>query len=139
MAIPLSQIGPYRFITIKGAPVDLIQEQTRVTSRDGVDGVTIHRLGRKGRVFTVRTEVDVVNEATGLVALSAYKALTSSNPQPMWVGGVSLTIGGMAVKVLSVRGRINRTISISVGGINPPSGAFLVAEWTLIVIGIPQD
>ena len=136
MAIPLSAIGPYPFITITGAPVDLLQEQTEVKARSGVDGVTIRRLGMRGRVFVVRSEVDVADLATGLTALQEYKTLTSANATTMWVGGVSLSSGGVALKVLSVRGIINRKISTSVGGINSPSGAWLVAEWTLIAINI---
>ena len=139
MAIPLSAIGSFPFLTITGAPVDLLQEQTEVKARGGVDGVTIRRLGKRGRVFVVRSFVDVVDLENGLTALRQYKSLTNDNPQPMWVGGVSLTVGQIAVKVLSVKGVSNRKISTSVGGINSPSGAFLVAEWTLIAVNIIEE
>lgn len=130
-------IGEQEFIAIHGAwspPAEAIS----VDQRPGVDGSEITAHGKKGRPFVLTTFVDQVTYPIALGTIHNYQLYIDNPPVPLVLHGRSsetVGVNGFLVQVLDVEMQDCFTLAPgAMGGINPPSLAWLICNWTLIAI-----
>lgn len=130
-----NSIGDYDFICLEDMP-DLIKHQLELITRSGVDGTGFWMTGVRGEEIEVTSKVDCTNLQGAIALLAEYQALIAEDPQTMVYGGVDLsTVAGVKFKVTNVRPVVLKAITAAVGlKINPPSGAWLEARWTLVPV-----
>ncbi len=133
MAIVENWIGAHQFLTL-GGEVEHVQRGVEVLQRPGVAGVALWRDAARGRQFTLRSAVDQPSLAQAIHTVENYCDLVGDDPVDVVWNGVALSALDVLYAVLAVR--VVRTIAIrtAVGGLNPPSLAFLECDWDLIAI-----
>lgn len=129
-------IGDFNFIAIDGywvPPAEVVS----LDQRGGVDGTQITAHGKKGRPFPVTTQVDQPNYAVALATIKSYQDLIDADPVALVLAGSSSeSVGpGFLVAVLDVEIiRCQILAPGAMGGLNPPSLAWLECRWQLIAI-----
>jgi len=129
-------IGDFDFIALDGywrPPAEVVT----FDQRGGVDGTELTAHGQKGQPFQLTSHVDQTTYAVALGTINDYQALINQDPVPLVIGGRnsgSVGSNGFKAAVLDVRCRACLAISGAMGGLNPPSLAWLVCSWTLIAI-----
>jgi hypothetical protein len=126
-------IGDYEFVRLEGNP-EPPRENVAVVARPGVAGVGVWLTGRRGRPFTLRSFVDTAAAADVPSLFFQYQDLIGSDPVPLVLSGVEYSGEGWFVAVLDVRQARATALLGAVGGLNPPSRGWLVAEWDLIAV-----
>ncbi len=130
-------IGNFDFLILAGT---VVPPSPRIEpfTRPGIDGVGFMNLGRQPEPFTLRSKVDAADLAAAYDEFELYLGLKDQNP-------VSLVKDGLAsassrapflVKVIDVKLAVCRAVIGVVGGISPPSGAWLEADWHLVAVEI---
>jgi len=134
----LNYIGTLRFISLTGSVERPSEQIDRPIVRPGVDGVGLWKTGVRGRPFRLRSMVDQPNLASARFTFKAYRALIGGGLQDLIQQNYHfMGAEGFWVAVVDVRLLELKQIATAVGGINPPSGAKLVAEWDLIAVARP--
>ena len=133
----MNSIGEYVFIGLHGNP-DPPKEAVEIMERPGVDGIGVWRLGRWGKPFFMRSQVDVASMAAAAVLLGRYRDMIGQDPVSMIQDNVDSAACGFLVVVEDVRQERCHAIENSTGGINPPSLAWLEAGWRLRAVAIPE-
>lgn len=126
-------IGNFTFIALLGNPVPP-KGQPQVIARPGVDGVGIWRSGKRGEPFKMVSQVDAPSMRVARNAMAAYVASIEQNPVALIQDDYDYSSEGWKVVVLDVVQRQCHAIISAVGGINPPSLAYLEAEWALVAV-----
>ena len=131
------RIGGFWFLTLLGqvAPPSMRVEPV---VRPGIDGAAYWMLGRLGEPFILRSQVDAVNLAYAQDAFDQYVLLKEEGPVLLVKDGLDFTTATnpWIAKVLEVRLVACRAVAACVGGFNPPSLAFVEADWQLQAVEI---
>ncbi|HEY1067230.1 MAG TPA: hypothetical protein VGE52_14010 [Pirellulales bacterium] len=117
---------------IVGAPA----EQPEVMARSGVRGNGIWLTGVRAKPFQLRSGVDLETLDIGRSLWSQYRSLISADPVEIVWAGVQISLDeNLVFKVLDVQIADHfRLPPTAVGGIRPPSLAWLDCVWTLLPI-----
>lgn len=130
-----SSIGEFQFVSLTGEVGPPTEQIGPPIVRPGVDGVGLWKTGQRGRPFRLRSAVDYADLDTARNKLSQYRALIGADPILLKQDGYDFDgEGNFKVAVLDVRATQLRKVETTAGGLNPPSNAKLVCEWTLIAI-----
>lgn len=132
----LSSIGDFLFLDLHGA-VELLQEKTELLTRPGVDGTGLVQQGYRGTPFTVRSRVDQANLAEANDAVVGYLSYVGQGAFPLVQYACNFTAAyGVGFLVLAVKPVVLRSNLFLMGGLNPPSLAWLEADWTLCCVDL---
>lgn len=132
MALPEYKLGDFKFLGILGSHAPA-SEIISLAELPGVDGTAIIKEGRKGRPFTIRSWVDCANYSQAMTELMNYTLSKSYNePSELVICGASSESFLYRVHVLDVRQIAAGICRLGGTGLNPPSLAYLEAEWDLI-------
>jgi hypothetical protein len=129
------QIESFWVLSFQGTPVGP-QEFLEVLARPGVDGLAFWKTGIRGKPFTLRSKVDLVDLEQAVIVFSLYQQLVGADPVGLTWGGIQFGGYGYAFKVLDVRCLRAAAIAGCVGGLSPPSRGWLEAEWDLVAVRI---
>jgi len=132
---PVNQIGPFYFLSLSGQ-IEGLKAELEVLARPGVAGVGLWNTGRRGRPYTVRSEVDAQDEGQARDMYGAYTQLIGADPVPIVWLNLALGYEGYLVAVLDVRLLDIRRLGGATPGLNPPSAGFIACEWDLIAIPV---
>ncbi len=131
-----NSIGGFQFIQLAGA-IRLPTQAIMVLTRAGVDGVTLVDDGNRGQPFVLRSMVDAADLAVAVDEYANYAASVGGRDDgdqadvAMILNDVD--VGSYAkLHVLDVNLVECRPLRGATGGLNPPSDAWLVADWTLL-------
>ena len=135
MALKINSIGQFEFISLAGNPVPPSEQMDGPIWRKGVDGNAVWKTGKRGDKFTLRSKVDMVDLDEARKKFHEYTALQDDDPVVLVKNDYDYNAHeDWKVKVLEVRETVCEARGTSTGGLNPPSGAFLAAEWDLVAI-----
>ncbi len=138
MAILQNWIGSFAFIRLDGH-ADKPSPQLEIAVRQGVSGVGLWLTGNRGRPFRLRSFVDVETLGLARRGFALYTTLKGSNPVGLIWNSYNMSNENFNVAVLDVRAIDIRSVANASGGLNAPSGAILVADWTLLAIELDQE
>lgn len=131
-------IGDFEFISLHKVPFGPAQ-QLELVEKSGVPGTGIRRLGIRGQVFRLTSNVDLVDFVTATELLHYYRALIGANPVPLvWNGSRSIDYGYL-VQVVEVMPLACTNNATAVGGLTGGGTGQLQAEWDLLPIPIPTS
>ncbi len=131
-------IGQFAFLDLMGNP-EPVKRQIGALARAGVNGHTIIDDGERGRPFQLVSRVDQADLAQGRATFRQYCTLLGADPVDLVWQDLDLVTESYQVLVLDVAQRALHALAWgSVGGLHPPSLAWLECEWTLLAIAIPQ-
>jgi hypothetical protein len=126
----INRIGPFTVVSLSRPPA-FVQQELMTRSRPGVDGVSLQRLGTRGKPFQVTSVVDaptlygamsIAQQYASIIGVAAVEVVWASDPfsaRGHW-------FYPMAVDTT----RLNRLV-LGHGGLNGTSYARLEAIWTL--------
>ena len=135
MALPEYKLGDFKFLGILGNHSP-IKEIVNLAELPGIDGTAIIKEGAKGRPFMIRTWVDCANYGQAVGEYNYYTLMSNRNdPLELVICGVSSETLLYRVHVLDVRPVDIRACRLGGTGLNPPSLAYVEAEWDLIATG----
>ena len=134
----VNSIGDFQFLTMRGE-VFAPRQMLEMDQRAGVEGTEFTLLAAKGTPFQVFTQVDAPSFAHAQDESVAYLEAIEDGTLSLTKDGVDFSGYGFEVKVLNVTPVNIRAIRSAVGGINPPSLAWLEAVWDLIAVAIVGD
>lgn len=134
MSIVANSIAGNAFIDLAGFP---IAESPQLTPyvRAGVDGVTVVDEGSRGTEFVIRSRGDQADIASAWDAYRGYLDLKGGDPVNIVFQDVPLVDSGIQFVVLDVTPVKVHALGVAVGGVNPPSHAWLECDWKLIAVG----
>ncbi len=107
-----------------------------IDQRGGVDGTQFTLLGKKGEPFQLLSQVDLVSYPAAISEAQQYLDTIAGDTVPMVKDGIDYDALGMQFKVLNVTIVKIKAIVTCVGGINPPSRAWLECVWELMAVEI---
>lgn len=126
-------IGEFEFISLHAVPFGPAQ-QLDLIERPGIPGTGIRRLGVRGEIIRLKSNVDLADFATATELLHYYRALIGANPVPLiWNGSNSIDYGYL-VQVLRVIPTACTDNATAVGGLTSGGTGQLQAEWDLLPI-----
>lgn len=132
------RIGTFEMRTLRGPAPETVRRSLELVARPGVDGLVAVRTGTRGRPFVMRSGVDAASLAAAAARWRDYQAAIGSDPIEIVWGGKSWLDFNVRFLVLDVR--LLRLTPIpsggAVGGLNPPSLAWLECEWDLVPLDI---
>lgn len=129
-----NSIGDWLFVAMQGEVVPP-REMLEMDQRNGVDGTEFTLIGKKGEPFQLFTQVDAENYDAAVTNFQfGYLPLIEAEPQTLIHNGVNHDGNGFKVKVLGVTCVKMKAITSAVGGLYPPSNAWLEAVWDLIAV-----
>lgn len=132
------RIGSFEMRTLRGPAPETVRRTLELVARPGVDGLVIVRTGTRGRPFVMRSGVDAASLDAGATRLRDYQAAIGSDPIEIIWGGKSWLDFNVRFVVLDVR--LVQLVPIppggAVGGLNPPSLAWLECEWDLVPVSV---
>lgn len=134
MAFSLNQIGPYPFIRLDGAPL-LPREESIAITRPGVPGTGFMKTAKRGKLFTLKSTVDVLDWATAQTTNDAYHSLANSSLVDVIFGGVNYGTLSIRFNVVDVEVVEIRRLTNTVGGL-VAGEAVVVANWQLIGVKV---
>lgn len=129
----LNQLGPYRFLTFKGFPPEYLQ-QIELVQRPGVEGVALWKTGWRGRPMSLQMTTDSRDYATAIADSVTLLQLTDQPPQQLVYNDVYMLNFNLLFQVLDFKVQRCRGIRTAVGGLYPPSLAFLEGTFTLLPV-----
>jgi hypothetical protein len=127
-------IGDFAFIRLGPMP-EVYRRMLLVLDRPGVNNHVILRTGMKGRPFTVRTGVDAIDLYDGVLATVNYQSIIGTDAVELVYNDVAMSDFRCKFLVLDVKPLEVRALQGAIGGLFPPSRAWVTAEWTLLPIG----
>jgi hypothetical protein len=130
----LSSIGPHQFLILAGQIVPPHEQVDDPVQRRGVDGTGLWRTGRRGDKFSLRSKVDQPSLDAARLTFRQYQDLIGQDPQQLVQDDFDFSQQGFQVFVLKVHLAALKTIRTAVGGLNPPSLAWLEGDWELIAV-----
>src|SRR5687768_8011579 len=134
MALSDNKIGDHRFVSLDGEPIPPMQIAV-LDDRNGVDGSEKILVGTKGTPFSLVSQVDAEDYATGKGYIDQYKALIDGDAVTLVQGGVDHDGRGFRVLVLRVEPLDVRPIKGASGNkINPPSEGWVITRWDLVAV-----
>lgn len=133
----LNYIGPFYFLSLDGG-VETVKPENELLRRPGVPGVGLLLTGARGRDFIVRSRVDVESVLNAEDLYVQYTKIIGDGVYPVAQFGKEFTDYGYGFLVRDVRKIDLRAMSLFVGGLNPPSYAWLECEWTLCCVDLGQ-
>lgn len=125
----LNSIGNFVFLKLEGNPVGAT-ENVSVQIRPGLDGFELWKEGNRGRPFPLLSIVDQVGMSIAQTTMASYRTLVGGNAVPLY--WADEFFGN--VNVLDVQQFDLFKVAAASGGFAIPSGAVLVAQWTLLVV-----
>jgi len=132
------RIGDHQFVWLHGSP-EASRQQVEVLSRAGVEGAALWLKGVRPEPFTLRSGCDAESFTRAAAMYRWYRTSIGKDPVDLVWSGWPAAADGFAVVVLEVR-RIKVTgLLVSVGGLYPPSAAWLECDWKLIAVPIEDD
>lgn len=132
MALPVNQIGPFRFVTLDGVPI-LPYRHAEAIERPGVNGTGFLQTGIRGDEFELTSGVDVVDWVTALAAENFYRQICNDAVYDIIKGNVAYSTLGVGFVVRSVTVTEKKRIATAVGGLYAGS-AYVRARWRLIAV-----
>lgn len=135
-------IGDFEFVAIDGywSPT---AEVVSIDQRGGVDGTEVTAHGSKGRPFQLLTKVDQPTYAVALGTIDNYQALIYTDPVALVLNGRSSeSIGDNGFKVAVLDVSVQACFALApgaMGGLYPPSLAWLECRWQLVAIENPSE
>jgi hypothetical protein len=134
MALHENRIAGFSFIALHGE-LQPPAFQIATDDRPGVDGSEFTLVGKKGRPFSVFTQVDVADYAGAKSKFMGYRQLIEFDAVELVQGGVSTLLENYKVKVLDVIPRRLGTIRGASGyRIDATSQGWCECEWVLQAI-----
>lgn len=135
MSLLDNKIGIHQFISLSGQIIAPAQQKT-IDDRYGVDGSEFQLQGKKGRPFTLVSQVDCESYSDAHATLNAYRQLIEDDAVELVQGGVSSSEYGYKVNVLNVEGQ-PQPLSGAVGrSFSSAKQGFLTARWDLVAVPI---
>lgn len=141
MALTENKIGDHQFTVLNGKLVRPVQAKM-VDDRPGVDSSEFILVGKKGKPFTLISQVDVASYDDCQSKLAEYQELIEGDAVSVVKGGVDTESQGYRCVVLDVQEEDCRTIRGAVGLKFDPqnqSQGFLIARWELVGVPIPEE
>ena len=132
------RIDDLYFVWLHGSP-EARKQQVYVDARTGVEGCALWLKGVRPEKFTLRSGVDVESFTGAANLYKQYRELIGTDPVDLVWSGWDSAVDGYRVCVLDVRRVDVSGLLASVGGINPPSAAWLECDWDLIAVPIEED
>ena len=130
-----NSIGNFLFVSLHGEVVAPRQQIGRPQVRPGVDGVGLAKTGVRGQPFRLRSMVDQPDRDTAHDVFTQYQDSIGSDPVALVQSDYDYDgQEDFKVAVLGVRRVQLQDVLTAVGGLNQPSQAKLVCEWTLIAV-----
>ncbi len=141
----INQFGVFEFVAFhrlddRGAPPNIIAEQTEILQRPGYDGTAIIRMGLKEEPFQMRSVVDATSQLAAMMLAKLYKGTQGTGPYGIIWGGLDF-VGAFDVVYVVLRVDIIRVarITAAAGGLYPPSLGLVEAIWTLQPVAVPEE
>ena len=138
MALPINRIGPFKFVSLDGAPQHA-QYMMSVRSSAGMTGVQVQRLGRMGKPFSVLSFADAPTYLDAQSLAYQYSQLPGTNAAALFLGSVPQASWDLAVFVIDVQIVALKATIHGNGGLNGTSKAFIRAKWTLQPVRITDQ
>lgn len=143
----VNSLGSRTFIAIHpfGDPhgkCPVVREEPRITQRPGVDGTGIILTGERGQPFPALTFRDFTSLANAHAEFEVYRAMIGDGggynaPYQLIHWDVNYTTAhGTGYVVLDVMVRQMKPIKGATGGLVTNPTHVLVAEWTLLPVGV---
>lgn len=135
--MPLYQLGSEVFLSMHrtdnpaGMPEVRI-ERSRIYQEDGLDGVSIKRVGFKGVPFQVQSIRDCSSNTVAVARVAAYQDMAGGEFGLVWYGLNLLSEFQTTYVVLDVSQMNVKRVFSSVGGVSGTSDYVVEATWTLI-------
>lgn len=141
MALTENKIDDQDFIALSGTIIAPVQAKM-VDDRPGVDGSEFLLAGRKGKPFTLISQVDCESYEDAKAKLEIYQAMIEGDAVNVVQGGVDTESRNFRCVILDVQEVECRTIRGAVGfkldALNQSQG-FLIARWELVGVPIPEE
>jgi hypothetical protein len=132
------RIGDHQFVWLHGSP-EASRQQVEVLARAGVEGCALWLKGVRPEPFTLRSGVDCQSFDHAAAMYAWYRDSIGQDPVDLIWSDWDAAADGFQVVVLEVR-RVQTTgLLASVGGLNPPSAAWLECDWKLIAVPIDEE
>lgn len=138
----MNSLGPFSFIQLsrpgdRSAPPELVKLGTEIIQRPGVNGTGLMQLGRRGMPFELDGLVDIPTEAGISLAMGQYTAAIGSTLALVW-GGIDFEAAfSVNYLVLDVDTLSVRRLAAASGGLNTPTGQFLLtSRWQLCAVEV---
>lgn len=130
----VNQIGPFRFLFLRGSPVPPMP-RPRLIQRAGVDGTGIWKTGTRGKLFTLRAEVDAPFMSTAREFFVAVVTLIEQAPVVLIQGDYDYNDReSWKVVLIGVREVKRHAVGAAQGGLYPPSLAWLELDIDMVAI-----
>lgn len=124
------QLGQFVFHGMWGGP-KFDQTIVECETRPGVNGVSIHDIGRWGQPFDIQTIQFTTTYSAAIEAMKSYSGAAADNAYVMIIGGVTVT--GGRYKVISVDATPKSVIVKSPAALSGYLGE-VRARWTMLPI-----
>lgn len=135
MAALANSIGDHEFIALLGQVVPPLEWPAEPRVRLGVDGTTFMRIGRRGRQFTLKSQVDCEDLADGRLIYSNYSQEILADPLVLVQDDYDFDFSeDFKIVVMAVRLVTLHKMIVASGGLADPSEAFLECEWDLVAV-----
>lgn len=134
----MNMIKTYPFLRMEGQIEPPVEQLDAPIQRRGVDGSGFWKTGKRGPPFRVRTWVDHQSMAVAWTAIKAYRVLVGEDPMAFEINDQEWNNDDWKVVVLAVEVVDWHAVVGGTGGLNPPSGAMLVLDWTLVAVEVEQ-
>jgi hypothetical protein len=140
----LYSLGPFQFISLcrvedPSAPPPIPQQQLELIQRRGVNGTGFAQTGVRANQFQMLSKVDAVDFPSAVNQAYQYQAAAGNQPLSIVWADQSFDAFNVQYVVLMAEPRKVRQLATAVGGLNPPSGAWLECLWTLIPVFTDGD
>ena len=134
MAVLKNTIGDHEFIALQGSPSPPVEWPAKPVQRLGVDGTAFWRVGKRGRPFKLRSQVDCEDLDDAHAEFQLYLASILIDPLVLVVDDYDYDAedDNWKVVVLDVRQVTLHKTLVAQGGLADPSAAWLEADWDLI-------
>lgn len=126
----------FPFVAMRGDVV-FPRQMVELDQRNGVDGTEATLLGTKGTPFQLLSQVDLIGYPEAISEFQQYLDTIGKGGVELIKDDIDYTSLGVKFQVLNVTQVKCHAITTAVGGINPPSRAWLEAVWELIAISEP--
>lgn len=133
MASALNQLGDWRFLFFEGNPLHYLQ-QLELVQRPGVNDVQVWKTGWRGRPFSLTAKVDRPSYGQAFYDSAQLVKLTDQPPQVLIYNDQNLASYNLLFQCVDAQIAELRAIRTAVGGLYPPSQAWLVMNFQLLPV-----
>ena len=126
-------LGSIPVLAFRGNP-ERLKEMAQCLSRPGVEGVAVWRTAKRGLPFQLRSESDARSLSHATALYRWYCAQIAQDPQPLVWKALDLSRDRIGVVVLDVRMAVCTRQLLGVGGLFPPSQAWLECDWSMVAV-----